>query len=89
MKTSANEMLNWWLEKYFDTTIQDFKEANPDLSDRDFFLAHQVTQEQHDEWNEWMITTIMKEYRYSRKRAKKESWAIYLNLSPMIDLNIK
>ncbi len=86
MKTSANDMLNWWLTKYFDTTIEEWKESNPDLSDRDFFLAHQVTQEQHDEWHEWMIADLMKVYRMTRKRAKKESWMIYLNISPMVTL---
>ena len=84
MKTSANDMLNWWLTKYFDTTIEEWKAANPDPSDRDFFLAHQVAEAQYDEWHEWMLTTLMKEYRYSRKRAKRESWAIYLNISPMV-----
>ena len=83
-KTSANEVLNWWLRKYHNTTIEELKELNPDMSDRDFFLSHQVTQAQHDEWHEWMIITIMKDYRISKKRAKRDSWLIYLNLSPMV-----
>jgi hypothetical protein len=43
-----------------------------------------VTQEQHDEWREWLVQTIMKHYRMKRKVAERNMGLIYLNTSPMV-----
>jgi hypothetical protein len=83
-KITQSELVNWWLEKYHGVTVEQVREEHPDWTYRDFFPAYQVTQEQHDEWYEWAITTIMKRYRYSKRRAKREFTFPYLNVAPSV-----
>ena len=87
-KLDMDNIINWWLEKYHDTNIEKVLEQHPTWEkgdhSREFYEAHQVTQEQHDEWYEWFIKAFMKEYRVGRKYTIKNSWVIYLNASPMV-----
>jgi len=85
MKATGNEYINQWL-KYHDTTIEEVIKEHPEWQEnsREFYQAYPVTQEQHDEWYEWAIQTVMKEYRMGRKRAKKEFCFPYLDLAPNV-----
>jgi len=89
MKLSEEEILNKWLS-YHNTTVKGVLKnhpewsENPSLHSREFYDTYPVTQEQHDEWYEWFISEIMLRYRYSRKRARRESAFIYLNLAPKV-----
>ena len=83
-KLTENDVINWWLKKYHETTIEKVFEKNPKLDSREFYKTHQVTREQHDEWREWLIKTLMKQTRLSRKYVKRSLWAVYLNTSPSV-----
>lgn len=89
-KSTADDIVNWWLDKYHSTSIAQLLEENPawakepEKHTREFYQKYQVTQEQHDEWYEWFITTMMKEYRMGRKRAERDSAMVYLNVAPSI-----
>jgi hypothetical protein len=81
--------VNWWLERFHNTNIEGVLEAHPEWRDEsknhsaDFYQAYQVTSDQHDEWYEWAINTVMKYYRIGRKRAEREFAFPYLNVAPM------
>jgi len=86
MKTTANEYMNYWLEKYHGTTIEKVLEEHPEWEEdsRSFYSAYPVTYKQHDEWYEWAIKRVRKDYKLGRKAAEKEFTFAYLNLAPMI-----
>ena len=85
---NADDIVNWWLEKYHKTNLDKVKELHPEWMDgdhsREFYDTYAVTQAQHDEWYDWVIRTLAKHRRISLKAAKR--WFIwpYLNLSPTV-----
>jgi len=84
-KELTEEMIvNWWLSKYHNTTLDEVFNKHPDWTNVEFYPAFEVTQEQHDEWYEWMIKELMKYFHCGKKYAQKNSWIIYLNTSPSI-----
>lgn len=79
------DFYNYWLGKYHNTTVQEIIEKDPELCKTSkWYKKYQVTQEQHDEWYEWAIKTIMNHHRCSRKRAQRNFMFDYLNLAPMV-----
>ena len=90
-KLTENDVVNWWLKKYHNTTLEVVFEKTPKLESRDFYASFKVTEEQHDEWREWLVKTLMKETRMSRKYIERGLWAVYLNTSPSVidDKNLK
>ncbi len=92
-KLSEEDIINWWLEKYHNTNIEKVLKKHPEWADgnhsRDFYDAYRVTQEQHDEWHEWMIKALMKEFGCKKKYAKKASWVLYLNTAPSVIISPK
>jgi len=89
-KLTEEDVINWWLEKYHDTNLDKVKEEHPEWAKdpekhtRDFYAAYMVTEEQHDEWKEWLITTLMKQLRQSRRYIERGLWSVYLNTSPSV-----
>ena len=87
-KLTEEEFVNWWLTEYHDTNLNEVRVSHPQWKDssysREFYEAYPVTQEQHDEWYEWAIERLMKHYKISKKRAKKDFSFPYLNVSPLI-----
>lgn len=85
---NGDDLVNWWLEKYHNTNLKEVKELHPEWLDgkhsRDFYQTYPVTQEQHDKWYEWAIQTIMKHYKWSKKKARKEFVFPYWNCSPTV-----
>jgi len=79
------DFYNWWLNKYHNTTISAIIEKEPELcKTTKWYKKYAVTQEQHDEWYEWAIQTIMKHYRCSRKMAQRNFAFDYLNIAPSV-----
>jgi spore coat polysaccharide biosynthesis protein SpsF (cytidylyltransferase family) len=87
MKAIAEDYFNAWL-KYHNTNTEQVKKDHPEWDlKRDshkFYKTYAVTQQQHDEWYEWAIKQVMKDYKMSRKIAEKEFQFPYLNLAPSI-----
>ena len=87
---TEEDFLNWWLEKYHNTNLDEVKKLHPQWNKhpekhtRDFYKAYQVAQEQHDEWEEWAIKTLMKEKKMPRKFIERNWWSVYLNTAPAI-----
>ena len=88
-KLTMDDVVNWWLDKYHNTNIKKVISDHPewDMDNFDshiFYEEYQVTQEQHDEWREWLVKRLMKEYKLPRKAVEKSLWSIYLNSAPMV-----
>ena len=87
---TQDDFINWWLEKYHNTNCDEVIKLHPEWNDgnhsRDFYDAYQVSQEQHDEWYNWFIGAIKKEFRVSKKYARMHSWATYLNVAPTVKI---
>ena len=90
IKITQEDAINWWLDKYHSTSLEQILEENPAWAEspskhsREFYQKYAVTQEQHDEWHEWFITTVMKQWRMGRKRAERNSTLDYLDIAPTI-----
>lgn len=84
-KLTEEDVYNAWLVPYHGITAKELAEKEPELvKTPDWFKKYAVTEAQHDEWYEWMIKALMKEKGYSRKVAKRHSWAVYLNCAPNV-----
>jgi len=89
-KISSDELINWWLEKYHNTNVDKILkenpewEKNPEEHTREFYKKYEVTEEQHDEWHKWAISTIAKKYKWSKEYARKQFAFPYLNVAPSI-----
>jgi hypothetical protein len=92
-KINADDFVNWWLEKYHNTNLDEVRKEHPEWEDgnhsTEFYKTYQVTQEQHDEWYDWAIKTILKKVRWSKKMAKRQFAFPYLDLSPSVKQNKK
>lgn len=82
-KLTREDVLNWWLQKYHNVTVDDVKLAHPEAkTDPEWFKFYPVTKDQHDEWHEWFISTLAKERRMSKKLVRKLSSLDYLDCAP-------
>lgn len=85
-----DDLLNKWLGDYHDTSLEKIIEEHPEWEEnpqehtRTFYEMYAVTQEQHDEWHDWMIRTLAKHFKTSLKYMRQHSWMIYLNTAPNI-----
>ena len=68
---NISELLNLWLEKYHNITLEKVLEENPKWAaepqkyTRDFYEKYLVTQEQHDEWEKEAKELLKKKYKIS------------------------
>lgn len=91
-QVEQKELINWWLEKYHNTNLDKVMEENPDWKEnpsehtRNFYSKYKVTQEQHDEWQEWAKEYTLKVTKVSKKYLENIWWSIYLNTSPLVIL---
>lgn len=112
---TAEEIINWWLEKYHNASLAKVREEHPDWSkaekdydnmekdnsnispenkgkiiinlnnaSREFYKKYPVTEKQHDEWKEWLIKTLIKKSKMSRKFVERNIWGIYLDTAPNV-----
>lgn len=90
MKLTEDDLLNKWLGDYHNTSLEQVIKEHPEWEEepqkhtRTFYEMYAVTQKQHDEWNEWMIRALAKDFKTSLKYMRGHSWAIYLNTAPNI-----
>ena len=89
-KVDANDLINWWLEKYHNTKLEKILEENPEWKEnprehsKDFYEKYAVTQEQHDEWEKW-AKEYTKKVTKANKRLLERGWGfVYLDTSPQI-----
>lgn len=89
-KVDPNELLDWWLDKYHNTSIERVLEdhplwkAHPEEHTRDFYEEYAVTQEQHDEWEKW-AKAYTKKVTGIKGKLFDRSWPLtYLNVAPNI-----
>jgi hypothetical protein len=91
-QATQNDLINWWLEKYHNTNTEKVLKDHPEWDveskewdSRTFYDTYPCTQEQHDEWYDWAIETVMKDYGIRSKKYAERSFAFtYLNVSPKI-----
>jgi hypothetical protein len=85
MKLTEDIIRDWWLKKFHNTTSEEVVKKYPEqCKTPSWFKLYPVTQQQHDEWHEWMLGALQKEWRCSKKYIRKYSWAIYLQLAPNV-----
>lgn len=87
-KQLTEEMLiNWWLEKYHNITLEDVKKLHPDWNEKNsqyFYDTYPVTEEQHDEWRKWAFNEFWKWQGMGKRYAEKSFTWVYLNCAPKI-----
>ena len=82
---SESDFYNWWLQKYHNTTIEEIIEKEPELAKTsEWYKKYTVTEEQHDEWYQWAIQTVMKHYHWTKKEAIRRFCFAYLNVAPTV-----
>jgi hypothetical protein len=88
-KLTREDVLNWWLQKYHNTTVEELvKTLSDDVKNSaDWFKLYPVTQEQHDEWYTWVVDALTKERRMSKTYIIKHFALDYLNCAPYIEQN--
>ena len=84
-KLDMDSIVDWWLFKYHGVHLKDVYEPEWEENSRPFYAKYPVTDEQHDEWREWLIKSLMKENRRGRKWVERGLWVIYLNTAPMVN----
>lgn len=81
----GDDLVNWWLSKYHNTTLDQIQKEHPELTDSyDFYTRYAVTQEQHDEWEKWAKEYVRKCTGYSKRLIERQWWSVYLDTSPMV-----
>lgn len=85
-RLTEDDVVNWWLEKYHSTTLEEVMEEHPEYNkdSRLFYKEYQVTEQQHDEWKAWLVKSLMKESGMGKKYTESHMWVIYLNIAPLI-----
>ena len=68
-RLTRDDLLNWWLRKFHNTTVEEVikNHTKEVLSDPDWFKLYPVTKAQHDEWYAWAIDSLAKERKLSKK----------------------
>jgi HSP90 family molecular chaperone len=89
-KVNAEDLINWWLEKYHNTNLEKVTEEHPEWKEnpsehtRDFYHKYSVTQEQHDEWLNWAKDYTKKVTKVSKKFFERQWPWVYLDCSPSV-----
>lgn len=86
-------LVDVWLEEFFNTTISvlktDKRFYNKDGTEKDdisrkFYKAYQVTEEQHDWWENLMFEIMPKVLKVSKAYFKRGWWSLSLNSAPSV-----
>jgi hypothetical protein len=81
--------IDWWLEKYHDTSLQEVIELHPEWMaekekhTRDFYKSYQCTDEQAEEWHLWALEMVSWLLMVDREEARRQFVWTFLNVSPM------
>jgi len=86
MKITRDELMNWWLEKYHNTNVEEVVKNHPKkvLQSTNWFKLYAVTKEQHDEWIKWAKSHIKKRERWSKALLERNWGFIYLDTAPYV-----
>lgn len=88
-KIDPNEIYNYWL-KFHNTTIEDVIKKHPKLTKTSkWFKKYEVTQEQHDDWENWCLNYVKKITKLPKKTIKRMWWKLYLTYAPSVKNNKK
>lgn len=80
---SEEFIINGWLKKYHNITIEELVKTKPELcATIDWYKVYPCTQEQYEEWYKWAIDIISKTLRMSKKNVRRRFWINWLNCSP-------
>ena len=84
-KLTLEILINHWMTKIYNTTIQEEQSKNPELfASSEWFKQYPVTQQQHDEW-EIEAKALFHKYVKEPKNCNSMFWGLtYLNSSPYI-----
>ena len=84
-KITQEFIMDWWLTKYHGITCKWVVEKHPKLCKSiNWYKKYAVTQEQHDEWYEWAIKTLMKHYGFGREKVERMFAIDCLNCAPEV-----
>lgn len=89
-KVNPVNLINWWLNKYHNTNLDQVNLdnpswlINPEEHTREFYNKYRVTQKEHDEWEVWAKSYTKKITKLSKKMIDQSWWSIYLNTSPFV-----
>ena len=85
MKTTRDELMNWWLEKYHNTNVEKVIEKYPEeIKSPEWFKLYPVTQEQEKEWIKWAKSYIKKKEGWHNALLERTFPFIYLNTAPYV-----
>ena len=84
-KLTQEDLINIWMKKIFNTTIQEEIAKDPDkFKSYSWYKEYQVTQQQHDEW-ETEAKEVFRQYLKLSKKLVDRYWGLtYLNTSPTV-----
>ena len=83
-KLSEMDLINLWMKKYYNTTVEEEYEKNPWKESKEFYDRYPCTQEQHDEWEVEAKKIFKKEFKLSNYMVNRYWGFTYLNTSPKI-----
>lgn len=81
---TETDIINWWMVPCHGLTFEEAYAKEPWTESRVFYQRYAVTDAQHDAWYEKTITTLMKHYKWSRRRTVNEFVFVYLNTAPTV-----
>lgn len=82
-KVDGDKIMSWWMEQYHGKTIKQVVEGyNGDIPE-DWWDDYMVTQEQYDEWVEW-VKGEMKAAGYSNKYIERKIGWVELECGPKV-----
>lgn len=76
------EIVDYWFKKTYGKSVMELSEE--ERMSKDFYSKYPVTQELHDEWNDWAIEYCRKKLKCSKRYVERGFWSLYLNLSPSV-----
>ena len=84
-KLTLEILINLWMTKIYNTTIQEEQNKNPELfTTSEWYKQYPVTQQQHDEWEIEAKEVFRKFIKLSKKLVDRYWGLTYLNSSPYI-----
>ena len=89
-KINTTKLINWWLDKYHNTTLDEVKKDHPEWDENpenftwDFYNTYKITQEQYDEWEIWAKDYIIKTMKIPKSNLKLYWDWICLDVAPSV-----
>ena len=83
---NRNELINLWLKKYHNTTVEDIIAKYPKeiLESPEWFKLYPCTQEQCDEWEVETKELLKNKYKLSKNLIERGWGLLFLDCSPYV-----